>query len=404
MYVGRQDACEYDPPIFLQLGQSYYWRIDEVKDANIWPGEVWSFTVVDDDGKTGNPSPANSAANVPHNVILNWTAGLVAGSHDVYFGTNFSAVSDANTSEPEYKGNQPLASVSYDPPGLLDLDQTYYWRIDEINPGYEDSKGDIWSFTTTPCMTVDDMESYCSGTGCENRIYDTWIDNWTNSTGAIILLGTDPEPVHGPNQSMWFGYDNDFFWATYYYSETERTFSDPCDWDSLVYKVLTLYFYGDPDNDANATEQMYIGLEDSSGPGSYVEARYGDTGQDMNDIRIAQWHQWNLALSDFTDGGLDLGAVKKIYIGFGDRSNPVPGGFGIVYFDDIELCAYQCLLPIPIADLSGDCVVDHRDLMMLSEKWLATGSFAADLYPDNKIDYRDFAVLAGQWLEDKLWP
>ena len=165
-----------------------------------------------------------------------------------------------------------------------------------------------------------------------------------------------------------------------------------------------LPIYGDPDNDANATEQMYVGLEDNSGPGSYVEVRYGDRGEDMNDIRVAQWHQWNLALSDFADGGLNLGAVKKVYIGFGDKSNPIPGGSGSVYFDDIELCSYRCIEPTPNADLNGDCIVDHRDLLMLADRWLASGSVAGDLYPDSKIDHKDFAVLADEWLQDKLWP
>jgi hypothetical protein len=503
VYVGRQDACEYDPAIFLELGQRYYWRIDEVNHVNIWQGDVWSFTVVDDDGKAGNPSPGNGAVDISPNTILNWTPGLVAGSHDVYFGTNFSAVSDANTSWPEYKGNQPLASVSYDPPGLLELARTYYWRIDEVNPGYADSKGDVWSFTVvdgkagnpspadgatnvsadtimswsaglvagshdvylgtdfdtvddadtsspeykgnrplvsaeydppgllelartyywridevnpgyadskgdvwsftvSSCLTLDDMESYCNVGGCGNLMYDTWIDNWTNLTGSIILLGVTPEPVHAGSQSMNYYYDNDFFWADYYYSETKRALDDPCDWAALGVKVLTLYFYGDPANDAGATEQMYVGLADGGEPNTYAEVRYGDHGEDMNDIKEAQWHQWNVALSDF--GGADLNDVNDIYIGFGDRFAPVIGGSGTVYFDDIEICAYQCIAPAPYADLSGDCIVDHRDLRMLAEQWLDTGSVSADLYPDSRVDGKDLAVLANEWLEDKLWP
>jgi len=404
VYMDRQDVNEYTPVIFLALGQSYYWRIDEVNDVNIWQGEVWSFTVVDDDGKVGDPNPTDGATNVQGNIILSWSAGLVAGSHDVYFGTDFDTVNDADTSSPEYKGNQSLASVSYDPPGLLYLGRAYYWRIDEVNPGYTDSKGEVWSFTASACLPVEDMESYCTGAGCANQIYDTWLDGEQNLTGSYVGLEISPGAVHGANQSMWFYYDNDFFFAEYDYSEIERTFADPCDWAALGAKVFTLYFYGDPDNDANSTEQMYVGLEDSSGPGSYVEVRYGDSGEDMSDIRVAQWHEWNLALSDFADGGLNLGAVKKVYIGFGDRSNPIPSGLGTVYFDDIELCSQRCIEPVPNADINGDCIVDHRDLRMLADHWLASGSFAGNLYIDSKIDHKDFAVLADEWLEDKLWP
>jgi hypothetical protein len=47
--VGKaQDANTYDPPARFELGQTYYWRVDEVNDspdATIFTGNVWSFTV-----------------------------------------------------------------------------------------------------------------------------------------------------------------------------------------------------------------------------------------------------------------------------------------------------------------------------------------------------------------------
>jgi len=393
VYMGRQDACEYDPAP-LELGQTYCWRIDEVNGPNIWPGQVWSFTV--DLGKACCPSPTNGAADIARDVIVSWSPGVVAASHDVFFGTSYNAVNDADTSSAEYKGDLDVSITTYDPPGHLLLGQTYYWRIDEVNPGYTTSKGDVWSFTVSSCAIIDDMESYCEGGGCGNLIYDTWIDNFLNFTGALIGLGVAPEPVHGPSQSMRFDYDNDFIWATYDYSETERDFGDPCDWAGMGVQMLTVYFYGDPGNDATSSEQMYLGLEDSTGPGSYAQVVYPN----MGDIQVAEWQQWDLELSDFSDGGVDLGAVKKIYVGFGDRDNPVAGGSGTVYFDDIEICAYRCILPGPYADLSGDCIVDHKDLRILAEQWLDTGTLTADLYPDGKVDAKDFAIIGNSWLED----
>ena len=41
-----QDANTFDPGK-LELGTTYYWRIDEVNDQNVWPGKVWSFTTTD---------------------------------------------------------------------------------------------------------------------------------------------------------------------------------------------------------------------------------------------------------------------------------------------------------------------------------------------------------------------
>ena len=83
-------------------------------------------------------------------VQLNWTTGDGAAAHDVYFGTNFGEVNDANTSSGAYRPPQlSLGTTTYDA-GLLeslDYEKTYYWRIDEVN-GLEVWKGDVWHFTT----------------------------------------------------------------------------------------------------------------------------------------------------------------------------------------------------------------------------------------------------------------
>jgi hypothetical protein len=94
--------------------------------------------------KAYDPSPADGASDIDPNTILSWWAGKDALTHDVYLGTDFVDINDANTSSPEYKGNQ--SATSYDPCGL-NLDTTYFWRIDELNASGT-VKGDIWSFTT----------------------------------------------------------------------------------------------------------------------------------------------------------------------------------------------------------------------------------------------------------------
>lgn len=42
----RQDANSFDPN-GLELGRTYCWRVDEVDDARIWPGPVWTFDTAD---------------------------------------------------------------------------------------------------------------------------------------------------------------------------------------------------------------------------------------------------------------------------------------------------------------------------------------------------------------------
>jgi hypothetical protein len=103
-----------------------------------------------------------------------------------------------------------------------------------------------------------------------------------------------------------------------------------------------------------------------------------------------------------------LNNVDSIAIGFGDRNNPVAGGSGRMYFDDIRLYQPRCLpdkVTLSVADLNSDCVVDMADLEQMASDWLAGGpSLAADLNADSTVDFKDYAALADQWLDEQLWP
>ncbi|MGA1979517.1 MAG: LamG-like jellyroll fold domain-containing protein [Sedimentisphaerales bacterium] len=144
-YKGSFDVNSFNPN-GLDLLTTYYWRIDEVNDANLWKGNVWNFTVVS--GKAKNPQPSDGQSGVSEDSVLSWSPGVSARSHDVYFGTDYNDVNNADTLSPEYKGNYDINS--YDPGGLEE-DTFYYWRIDEVNdPNLW--KGDVWSFNTTLCV------------------------------------------------------------------------------------------------------------------------------------------------------------------------------------------------------------------------------------------------------------
>jgi len=127
-------------PEGLVPGTTYYWRIDEVNDADPnspWKGDVWSFSVPP---KTAyNPDPADGAEFVDPNAVFTWTPGFGAKLHTVYMGTNFDDVSNA-------AGDTPLGSTSYSL-GTLESEKVYYWRVDEFDPPFT-HKGDVWSFTT----------------------------------------------------------------------------------------------------------------------------------------------------------------------------------------------------------------------------------------------------------------
>ncbi|MCH8215533.1 MAG: discoidin domain-containing protein [Planctomycetes bacterium] len=85
----------------------------------------------------------------PQGSVLSWNPGDFAVQHDVYFGTDTDAVSNAVVGDPTHLSTQAEPSYALDG---LDLEQTYYWRIDEVNDAHPDSpwKGSVWSFTSEP--------------------------------------------------------------------------------------------------------------------------------------------------------------------------------------------------------------------------------------------------------------
>ncbi|MHC4499524.1 MAG: hypothetical protein ACYS21_10475, partial [Planctomycetota bacterium] len=133
-------------PDGLVPGTTYYWRIDEVNDAepnSPWKGDVWSFWIPP--RKAYEPDPADGVEFVSTDVTLNWTAGFGAKLHYVHFGENFDDVNSATE-------GALVTGTSYTP-GTLELEKTYYWRVDESD-GVTMFTGDVWSFTTLPVVPI----------------------------------------------------------------------------------------------------------------------------------------------------------------------------------------------------------------------------------------------------------
>jgi hypothetical protein len=156
-----------------------------------------------------SPCPADSAENVDPKVVLRWAPGDAAASHDVYFGSDFNSVSDANNSWPVgttvYKGNQTVEANSYDPCNL-EFTTTYYWRIDEVN-GVDIWKGNVWSLTTRlgadfNCDGIVDYKDLAIMAG-----------DWLNS-GLDVIADAD-----GDNKVDLNDYTvaaNSWYWGCYY--------------------------------------------------------------------------------------------------------------------------------------------------------------------------------------------
>lgn len=328
----------------LDFAKTYYWRVDEFgagRGDETHKGDVWSFTT---QGASKNPNPPNGARNVEIDTALHWTPIEQAASHYIYFGTDKEAVRNADTSSPLYIGTMELGDEVLDP-GELELETTYYWRVDEVNSTHPDSPwlGGVWRFTTANFIVVDDFEQY----DAYNQIWWTWKDGlgyvshpdeppYTgNGTGSMVgdertSSFTSEMIVHGGQKSMPFAYDNN---KTGYlkYSEVTLTLAAPQDWTnngvstlSIWYAANRIWATGVSPNDA---EPMYVVLNDSA-------VVYHDN---PNAAKTVNWTLWRIDLTRFAEQGIDLTNINTIGIGFGNRENPQPGGKGLMFFDDIRL-------------------------------------------------------------------
>lgn len=376
------DKYYYNLADTLPLGQRCYWRVDEVNESYTgpnpppggrWKGDVWRFRIV---GTALNPNPASGARDVPVYTDLGWTAGTGSEKHDVYFGTDETAVANATTTSSEYMGRQDpnsFANSSLDP--APELATTYYWRIDEVNvTGGTIIDGDIWNFTTAAYTIVDEFDTYEN----DGELWSVWHDYWTNGTRALVFTNIDANYSEDGN-SMKYNYTNN---SSPYYSEANATTTNlgiSSDWTIGGVEALRLAFLGDYDN---AIEDMYVALLDGSGRTGKV--LYDG---DANDLK-REWlgsQEWNIELQEFVDDNeVDLNDISQIIIGLGDKT---AGGSGTVYFDSIRLYAPRCV-PLYAPSMGSfryldhhavagsfepDCTVDIYDLWTLSRDWLMSG-------------------------------
>jgi len=135
-------------PDGLVPGTTYYWKINEVNDADPnspWIGDIWSFTVPSK--KAYDPAPLDAAKYVFTDAELSWTGGFGSQLHTVYFGDDFDTVANAS-------GGALISETTFDP-GTLEKDTTYYWRVDEFEAPFT-HKGNVWSFSTIPDIPITD--------------------------------------------------------------------------------------------------------------------------------------------------------------------------------------------------------------------------------------------------------
>jgi len=157
-------------------------------------------------GGAADPQPDDGATDVPRDTALAWTAGEFAATHDVYFGTSFSDVNDADRADPKnVLASQDQAEATFDP-GRLQFGTVYYWRVDEVNASPDNTiyTGGVWQFTTEPYSyplaggkITATASSFQSGMGPEKTIDGSGLNaNGQHSTESTdVWTSTNVKPV-----------------------------------------------------------------------------------------------------------------------------------------------------------------------------------------------------------------
>jgi len=317
----RSPMAMYWYPQPLTPGTTYYWRVDEIEadGVTVHPGDVWRFTT---QALTAyHPDPADGATDVSPAPTLVWLPGQAAVQHHLYFGDSLEAVRQGTPDAD--KGE--LKDLSF-APGELQTLATYYWRVDEVVAGGSPRAGAVWRFTT--CLPVEDFESYNDDEGKGTRIYETWIDGYLDGSSGSTVGNTEAPfaeqtIVHSGKQSMPLDYNNV---NPPFYSEAVREFAPIENWAANDVNELVLYVRGLA---MNTAAPLYVAIEDASKKVGVV------VHSDPAAVTSMKWIQWKIPFRAFTDAGVNMARVKKMYIGIGDKANPKKDGAGRIFIDDI---------------------------------------------------------------------
>jgi len=332
-------------PSGLVADTTYYWRVDEVNDANPnspWRGDIWEFAVAPP--TAWNPAPADEGRLIlgTWDIRLGWSAGLGAMVHYAYFSETFEDVNNA----PVATGKLTM-ETTFDP-GPLDPNTTYYWRIDEYDGNNRIfHQGAVWSFRTAQWFVVDNFEQYADND--PNWIWLSWQDGFeTNGTGALVghlpahdkAYTYETAIIHSGLKSLPLYYNNsgepnypveDEYGARLMYSEATLPFNPQVNWarqGDVVIANLVLWYRG---LEENAAENVSVVIADGAGGTAVVPGS-----PDM--LGSTEWRQWQINLTELA-AEIDLTRISSLSIRIGEPDNVTPGGAGLLYIDDIGLSA-----------------------------------------------------------------
>jgi hypothetical protein len=293
----------YPYPDGLVPGTTYYWRIDEVNDAepnSPWKGNIWGFTVPP--RKAYNPVPGDGIKFLPaDDTTLTWTAGLGAKLHYVYFGDDFDTVANATGATQQVFTNYPT--------GPLELDKTYYWRVDESD-GIVTYPGDVWSFSTRPEIPVTDpnlLAWWKLDEGMGNIVLD-WSGHGNHGTlanGPVWVPGNDGSALQFDGRDDYVNLGTPaglYIPDNYTYTAWFRVGKD-INGDSDAQYILCI----------GSRSDLCFGIEDNVGVDGDLALHYYDTAPGFHSLGVGKT-SWSAGDWHMVAGTKDSATGHKIYL------------------------------------------------------------------------------------------
>ncbi|MCZ6683813.1 MAG: PKD domain-containing protein, partial [Planctomycetota bacterium] len=307
----------------LEENTEYFWRIDERGTGGVTRGVINSFTTRNPI-RAGDPMPEIDDEDVALDAVLMWTAGSQGGpplSHDVYLGMDLAVIQNADRTAVEFVGNFPAGSPSFTPNEDLDMNTTYFWRVDErYDPNSDDVEtevavGKVWSFSTVQ-NPPEKAENPVPPDGQEDVSVNANL-SWSAGDGAMshdVYFGTDMTVVAGADHDTTGVFKGNFQSPIFFLPELD---------------IATDYFWRiDEVNDAGTTAGDVWVFTTLAEPGLISDPTPADAAVDQSvDVQLG-WTAGDDAESHDVYFGMDMTDVMNGTVGSGAfRGNQVDTTF-----------------------------------------------------------------------------
>jgi hypothetical protein len=169
--------------------------------------------------------------------------------------------------------------------------------------------------------------------------------------------------------------------------------------DNEVKQMLPWAYNPSPADEANAVSLNPTFTWQLNSAATSYTLKYGteldENGNIASPTVVSGLTTASYSLTGLTEATTYYWTVEAVTVDYGTVIVPEPWSFttGGVCIDE------------PTTDISGDCVVDFKDLKMMAEDWLddngsgCTEYEDSDLNTDCKVNYLDFALMGLEWLD-----